>query len=85
VHLPRVGSREQTRAFNSTSPINLKLQYQNVEPAFRPFPCFVVLLSQYLDGEPLFHAQLKARKTLRVSFESKSPEAKANLWNLMVF
>jgi hypothetical protein len=35
---------------------------------------FVMLFSQYLDIEPLFHLKLNMLKTLMVSFGSKSPE-----------
>jgi len=52
---------------------------------FGDFLGFVVLFSQYLDVESLFHFKLNVRKTFMVSFGSKSPEAEASLWNLMVY
>jgi hypothetical protein len=51
---------------------------------FGDFLGFVTLFSHYLDAEWLFHFKLTARKTFMVSFASKSPEAQASLWNLMV-
>jgi hypothetical protein len=52
---------------------------------FGNFLGFVVLFSQYLDAESLFHFKLNVRKTLIISFGSKSPEAEASFWNLMVY
>jgi hypothetical protein len=44
---------------------------------------FAVLFPQYPEVESLFHSKLRTRKTLMVSFGSKSPGAEASLWNLM--
>jgi hypothetical protein len=52
---------------------------------FGDFLGFVVLFSQYLDAEPLFHFKLNLRKTFMASFKLKSPKAEASLWNLIEF
>jgi hypothetical protein len=44
----------------------------------------VMLFSQYLDAGLLFLWKRNARKMVMVLFGSKSPEAEANLWNLML-
>jgi hypothetical protein len=56
----------------------------NVEPLFGDFLGFVMLFSQYLDVELLFHFELNARKAFIVSFGSKFPEAEARQWTFMV-
>jgi hypothetical protein len=43
-----------------------------------------MLFSQYLDLESLFHFKPNVRQTCIGSFGSKSPEAEASLWNLMI-
>jgi hypothetical protein len=52
---------------------------------FGDFLGFVVLFSQYLDIESLFHLKLNVRKMFMISFGSKSPETEASLWNLIVY
>jgi hypothetical protein len=46
---------------------------------------FVALFSQYLDVESLFYWKLNVQNTVIVSFGPQSPEAEANLWNLMIY
>jgi hypothetical protein len=46
---------------------------------FGDFLGFAVLFSQYLDGEPLFHAKRHVRKKAIVSFGLKSAEIEASL------
>jgi hypothetical protein len=45
---------------------------------------FVVLFSQYLGAELVFHFRLNARKMVIISFGSKSLEAETSVWNLMI-
>jgi hypothetical protein len=52
---------------------------------FGDFLGFVVLCWQDLDGESLFHLRLTVRKAFMLSFRSKSREAEASFWDLMVY